>query len=325
VTAPAPTTRRTALAAALVAMALALVMRVAPAAADRDYVVHKVKDGDSLGLLAAEYYGDRNHAVFIMVANKLLHPRPLKPGEKIRIPVSRDVTAAVGDTWDELAQTYLGDRRRGHYLAEFNGTTGEHTLAAGVTVTIPFHVTHTAAATEPLAQISLAYFGDSTNADMLRGYNFLDRDAINKGETLVIPIHHVKVRDSAMPPVDAESKARTDKRRLMMEAASRALPQALAAWRRTDYGEVKRDLIEVDLDFIDADRAAAIGSLLGAAYVALGDEDSAVATFRRVLERAPTTTLSPYRYSPRILAVWKKAGVPSTRGGDAGNGAGTGG
>lgn len=307
--------------ATAVAVALALLVALAaPAAADRDYVVHKVKDGDSLGLLAAEYYGDRNHAVFIMVANKLLHPRPLKPGEKIRIPVSREVTVAVGDTWDELAQTYLGDRRRGRYLAEFNGTTADRTLAAGVTVTIPFHVTHTAAAPEPVAQISLAYFGDSANAAMLRGYNFLDRDTINKGETLVIPIHHVKVRDSAMPPVDAESKARTDKRRVMMEAAGRALPRALAAWRRTDYGGVKRDLIEVDLDFIDADRAAAIGCLLGAAYVALGDEDSALATFRRVLERAPGTTLSPYRYSPRILAVWKKAATPSDGNGSGGSG-----
>jgi LysM repeat protein len=296
----------------ILAVLLAL---AAPAAADRDFVVHKVKDGDSLGLLAAEYYGDRNHMVFIMVANKLLHPRPLKKGEKIRIPVSREATAAVGDTWDELAQNYLGDARRGKYLAEFNGTTADRSLAAGVVISIPFHVTHTAAAEESVAQIALAYFGDNRNTEMLRGYNFLERDTISKGDTLVIPIHHVKVRGSALPPADAESKARTDKRRAMLEAGGRALPRALAAWRRTDYAEVKRELIEVDLDFLDAEGAAAIGCLLGAAYVALGDEDSAVATFRRVLERAPATTLSPYRYSPRIRAVWAKAHEPGTNGG----------
>lgn len=306
----------------LLALVVAALLAVAgPAAADRDYVVHKVKDGDSLPLLAAEYYGDRNHAVFIMVANKLLHPRPLKKGERIRIPVSREVTAAVGDTWDELAQTYLGDRRRGRYLAEFNNASAEGTLAAGVVVSVPFHVVHTAAAEESLASISLAYFGNSQNAAMLRGYNFLERDAIAKGEPLVIPIHHVKVRDSAMPPTDAESKARTDKRRAMIEAASERTPRALAAWRRADYAAVKRDLIEIDLDFLDADRGASIGILLGAAYVALGDEDSAIATFRRVLERAPGTTLSPYRYSPRIQAVWKKAatsGAAAAPGGASG-------
>ena len=287
---------------------LVVMLLAAPAAADRDYLVHKVKEGDTLGLLAAEYYGDRNHAVFIMVANKLLHPRPLKKNEKLRIPVSRAVTVAVGDNWESLAENYLGDKRRGRYLAEFNGASPESSLAAGLVISVPFHVTHTAAADESLTSISLAYFGDSGNAGMLRGYNFLEVDTVPKGQTLIIPIHHVKVRDSVMPPIDAESKARTDKRRAMIEAAGDKLPRALVAWRRGGYGDVKRELIEIDLDFLDADRAAAIGTLLGAAYVALGDEDSAVATFRRVIERAPKMALSTYRYSPRIRAVWKKAG-----------------
>ena len=290
---------------------LVLLLAAGTAAADRDYLVHKVKEGDTLGLLAAEYYGDRNHAVFIMVANKLLHPRPLKKGEKLRIPVSRDVTVAVGDNWDGLAQSYLDDKRRGRYLAEFNGADPDGSLAAGIVISVPFHVTHTAATEESLTNISLAYFGDGNNARMLGGYNFLEKDAVAKGETLVIPIHHVKVRESVMPPVDAESKARLDKRRAMIDAAASALPRAQAAWRRGGYGDVKRELIELDLDVLDADRAAAIGALLGGAYVALGDEDSAMATFRRVIERAPRTTLSPYRYSPRIQAVWKKAGGAS--------------
>lgn len=294
--------------ASAVAIVLVLLLRAAPAAANRDYVTHKVKEGDTLALLAAEYYGDRNHAVFIMVANKLLHPRPLKKNEKLRIPVSREVTVAVGDNWEALAENYLGDKRRGRYLAEFNGASAEGSLAAGVVISVPFHVTHTAAADESLNSIALAYFGDAGNAQMLRGYNFLTADTLPRGQSIIIPIHHVKVRDSVLPPADAESKARTEKRRAMVEAAGEKLPHAQAAWRRGGYGDVKRELIELDLDFLDADRAAAIGTLLGAAYVALGDVDSAVATFRRVLERAPRTTLSPYRYSPRIQAVWQKAG-----------------
>lgn len=289
--------------------ALALVALLCGVAhADRDYVVYKVRPGDTFPLLAAEYYGDRNHAVFILVANKLDHPRPLKPGEKIRIPVSRTVTAAVGDTIDSLAQTYLGDRRRGRYLASFNNLGVDDSLTAGEVLTIPFHVVHTAAGPESLADIAAAYFGAADNAKLLRGYNFLDRDALAAGESIVVPINHVKVRSSAMPPVDAESKARTRKREEMTELLAQALPRARAAWRAGTYAEVKRELIAVELDFVDGARAAELGQLLGAAYVALADEDSARATFERVLERRPKTTMSSYRYSPRITAVWKKSG-----------------
>jgi len=292
-----------------IAIALAITMALATAAhADRDYLTYKVKAGDSLALLAAEYYGDRNHAVFIMVANKLDHPRPLKPGEKLRIPVTRVVTVAVGDTLEALAQSYLGDKRRARYLAEFNDLAAGDSLVAGASLSIPFHVTHTAAGAETLGSIAAAYFGDSKNGPLLRGYNFLARDVLAPGDTIVIPINHVKVRASALPPVDAESKARIQKREQMTELASRALSRATDAWRGGAFSDVKRELIAVDLDFVDGERAAALGQLLGAAYVAMGDEVSARAAFERVIERRPRAVMSTYRYSPRIVAVWTKAG-----------------
>ncbi len=287
---------------------IAVALLAGRADADHDFVTYKVRPGDTLALLAAEYYGDRNHAVFIMVANKLQHPRPLKPGERLRVPVSREITAAVGDSFDGLAQVYLGDKRRGASLAEFNGLDPGASLAAGKTLTVPFHVVHTAAGDESLASIAAAYFGDQKNAALLRAYNFLERDTVSAGQSIVIPINHVKVRASAMPPIDAESKARTEKRRQMIEIATRALPRAQEAWRTSAYADVKRELIAVDLDFLDGDRAGQLSQLLGAAYVAQGDEVSARAAFQRAIERAPKLTMSRYRYSPRIAEVWTKAG-----------------
>lgn len=291
------------------ALALVVLLGLArAAAADGGFVTYRVKPGDTLQLLAAEYYGDRKHAVFIMVANKMLSPRPLRPGEKLRVPVTREVTAKAGDTFDGLAQVHLGDKRRATYLAEFNELDPTDTLAAGATLTIPFQVVHTASAPETLANIAGAYFGDSKNAGLLRGYNFLDHDAVAAGESIVVPINHVKVRASALPPVDAESKARNEKRRTMMEQAARALPRAEEAWRAGLYGDVKRELVAIDLDFLDSDVAATAGQLLGAAYVALDDEVSARAAFERAIERRPKGALSRYRYSPRIAEVWTKAG-----------------
>ncbi len=47
--------------------------------------------------------------------------------------------------------------------------------------------------------------------------------------------------------------------------------------------------------------------LLGATYVAYGDDDSALAIFKKVRERKPSHTLAAYAYSPKIRGVWDRA------------------
>jgi len=294
--------------AAAVALALFLAV-VAPARADApESIEHKVRKGDTLELLAAEYYGDRNHQIFIMVANGLQHPRALVPGEKLRVPASREIIADVGDSFDSIAGAYLGDARRGRFLAAFNGGGAGDSLAAGTLLSIPFQITHTAAGTERLADISAAYFGDTKNAKLLRDYNFLLGDTIAAGESIVVPIHHVRVRSSKLPPADKAAKERSEKRRQTQEDALEVLPEARAAWRQSDYGAIKRELTRVDPDFLDASTAVEVGVLLGGAYVATGDADSAIASFRRALERRPGHALDAYTYSPKIRDLWKRAG-----------------
>jgi hypothetical protein len=59
---------------------------------------------------------------------------------------------------------------------------------------------------------------------------------------------------------------------------------------------------------LDAGEAVDVGVLLGAAHVAYDDAELALATFKRVIDRQSQTTLRRYEYSPKILAVWQKAG-----------------
>ena len=271
-------------------------------------VDYTVRLGDTLELIAAEYYGDRTHAVFIMVANRILHPRPLKPGEILKIPASRDVITAPGDSWEALATAYLGDARRGQFLAEFNGLSGDETLAAGTVLSVPFQVMRTSDTDESLTSIAAAYFGDAKVASMLQRYNFLAAPVLPRGQTLVVPIYHVKVRTSKLPAADADSKARTERRRVSTAAAAAALPAAVAAWRAGDWAEVKRRLASLDVDYIDTAQAVDAGILLGSAYVAYGDADSALAAFKHVLERRPRSTLRAYATSPKIRDVWRRAG-----------------
>jgi len=271
-------------------------------------IKHRVERGDTLELLAAEYYGDRRYAVFIMTANKMTHPEPLRPGRRIRIPIQREITASVGDTLGGLAEQHLGDPRRATFLAEFNNLEADASIAAGQTVVIPFHVTHRAAARETIGSIAAAYFGDSGKAGMLRNYNFLEEPALEKGESLVVPIYNVRVRRSKLPAPDAESQQREARLREMEEKAVAALPRARAAWREGDYQGVKRLLVDLDLDYLPAKQVPAVGMLLGRAYIAFHDTDSATAVFQDVLRRAPDTSMDEYTYSPVERKTWIGAG-----------------
>lgn len=270
---------------------------------------HRVKTGDTIPLLAAEYYGDRRHAIFIMVANKMQHDRPLRPGERLKIPMNREVTVAPGDTLESLAETYLGDIRRSVFLAEFNKLDVDASLAAGDTVQIPVQVTHTAAGRESISAIAAAYFARRKKAKLIRNYNFTPKKKfLEAGEKVIIPLTHVQVRRSRLPKPDKKSQQRVAKRTQMQELARKSLQDAHAAWRDGDYAAVKRALTRIDNDYLDRHLAVEVGVLLARTYVAFGDTDSALATFRMVRERSPKHKLSTYDTSPRVREVWKQAG-----------------
>ncbi len=273
----------------------------------------RVKQGDTLDILAAEYYGDRKHKIFILAENHLQHERPLKPGEKLKIPVSREVVTAAGDTFESLAAQYLGDPKRGTFLAEFNNDMPpDETLAAGTTLSIPFHVPHVAAEQESLASISAAYYGDPKYASLIKRYNFLDKDAIEKGDQVVVPIFNVKVKPSRQAPQDANARQREELRKKSEQLAINALPAVKRALRDGDYAEVEKQLADFianndHIDYLDTAPAIDVSLAIAVTHVANGDLPLATAAFKKVIDRKHTT-LDAFRFSPRILEVWRAAG-----------------
>ena len=303
--------RRLALAAVLLLAAAAAPAHGQPPAGSSPaaVTVHKVQKGDTLELLGAEYYGDRRHKIYIMIENRLDHARDLKPGEKLRVPISSDVTATVGDTLASLAAQHLGDERRARYLAEFNGLSTDSSVAAGMNISIPLRVTYRAEGNESLRAIAAALFADDKKAELLKDYNGLKVDELEKGQTITVPIY-LRVQPSKRRPPDADSAALVAKRTEVLERARRVLPGARAAWKAGDYHAVKRDMAALvgDFPYLDSELVVEIGVLLGSAYVAFDDVDTARATFEQVLERSPRYALKAYHHSPKVREVWKKAG-----------------
>ena len=296
------------------AVALAIGMLAAPAHAQTDAtadtMTYRVKQGDSLELIAAEFYGDRKHDVFIVAENKLQHSHSVYPGERIKIPVTREIATATGDTFKKLAATYLGDERRAPFLADFNNMSVDDSIPAGTLITIPFHVIHTATAPESLASISATYLGDAKQAELLELYNNLDKTSLDKGESIIVPVLHVRVRAGKLPAIDGDAKARRDLQHKASEDAIDALPRARDAWIQGNFEGVRSALhgLADELDYLPTDQAVEACVLLGKADVAFGDTDQAVAAFAQVLARKPRFTLSTYSDSPTVLAAWKKAG-----------------
>jgi len=272
-----------------------------------DTVVYKVKQNDSLGMIASEFYGDRSKASFIMVENKIMQVRPLRQYERLRIPVIREITTSPNDTFQSLAGALLGDPRRGGFLAEANGMSPDDNLAAGTPLLVPFTVTHTAAGVESIEALAANYYGDKKHAEVLRRYNDLEKNAIDKGETITIPSFNVRVHPTKIPPADSESKLRRDRRRDNTRAAALAIPLARHAWRIGDYATIRKALAEIDVAFIELAPAIDVGVLLGSAHVAFGDTENALAVFKRVVDRKPSHKLRKLDHSPKVLAVWTKA------------------
>jgi LysM repeat protein len=292
----------------IASLGLALSIRVSRAETPNSTVLYRVKAGDTLQLIAAEYYGDRNQAIFIMVENKIPHAKPLKPGERLRIPVSREITTSSDDTWETLAGAYLGDPRRAPFLAEFNNMSSQDGLPAGTSLHIPFTVTHKADSTETIASISAAYFGDQKYAEMLRRYNFLEKTSIERGESLIVPVFHVRLQASKLPPADPDAKRRQALRRTAANDAATAVPQAWQAWRAGNYADVEQLLLKIEVDFADPKHAVDVHLLLGLAHTAEGKVELAIDDFKKVRALRENHVLHRFDYSPKVLEIWEKAG-----------------
>jgi len=272
-------------------------------------LTYRVKAKDTLDVIAAEYYGDRDKAMLIVIENKL-KDRRVKGGERLHIPVTREIATEKGDTFESLAQTYLGDPKRGPVLADFNEHDVTDIPATGTLLTIPAQITHVAQNDETLGHVSSTYFGDPKHAELLRRYNFLDKSSLEKGDSVLVPLLNIRVRPGKLPPLDGEARERRDEHKRIQAEAEAALPLARTSWMQGEFAGVKGTLspFASKLDFLDTQVAVEIGLLLGRAHVAFGETDRAVKSFAMVRERKPVQTLSAYAESPKVIEAWKQAG-----------------
>ncbi|RJQ77354.1 MAG: LysM peptidoglycan-binding domain-containing protein [Desulfobacteraceae bacterium] len=120
------------------------------------YVFHVVKAGESLSIIAKQYYGDFRKFEAIAKFNNIPDATMVQPGQRIMIPKIEGVDLAAGkptqqddetayvehilragESISKLAQLFYGDYKQFHIIAQFNGMEDATRVTAGQKIKIP--------------------------------------------------------------------------------------------------------------------------------------------------------------------------------------------
>jgi LysM repeat protein len=296
------------------------------ASANARVVVYVARPGDTPESVAADYYGNRSLALFISEGNGIKDGK-LRPGQRVRIPTAFKYRLRKGDTLEALAQRFLDDKRRATFLAQTNGLKLSDKLREGQELLIPFQHMHTANAPESLQSVARAFYGDPARAKMLADFNFRSAPMLAKGEKLLVPIAHVRIRAVRLaPPLPQRPgvKVTMPEPPTVVAAANpeeaKRQEDALAARVKTQLQAAERAYTDGDYQDVPAQldkllaaeepseaQLAEIFRLKAYAYVALGMEELAHSAFREVLERKPDLKLDEATVSPKIRAALERA------------------
>ena len=213
---------------------------LATARADRDDVPIASSKSDTLDLIAAEYYGDRQHAIFIVAENKLKDPRDVQPGQRLRIPVTREIMTAK--------RRHIRDTRRAiprRQAARTNprrvqrGSTSARHLADGHASFDPVPGHAHRAGDRILAQVAAAYLRRREARRPPRKLQLPRQDSLEKGESVLVPVLTVQTpRRSSAARCGSEGATRRAPHR--EDPPDGALPKARAAWRQATSPTSKR-------------------------------------------------------------------------------------
>ena len=263
-------------------------------------MIYTARSGDTPESIAADYYGNRSLAIYISDGNGLQRGARIRPGQRVRIPTAFRYRVRHGDTLQGLAQRFLEDRRRAPFLAQLSGQKVSDKLREGQELLIPFLEAHRAAAPESLSSVARVFYGDSSKAKMLAEFNFRSSPMLAKGEKVLVPVSHVRIRAVRLLAPQRSPKAKgvatvptltaapvKEAQEREAELAARVggeLTVAEKAYQDGDYSDVPGQLDKI-ITVEDPSEAqlAEIFKLKAMAYVALGMDELAVNAFREVI------------------------------------------
>jgi hypothetical protein len=295
---------RTTLAATLFALALS-------APADALAFHHIVKPGETLAQIADRVYGDARRETVLVGANALdvQGGTVITSGMRLEVPAPGHHTVAQGESWADLAISWLGtsDIARTDLLARANKGVPWVPPVEGQEIEIPAVVTYLAGDGETVNSIAGRFWGDPNGGWELNTYNKRQGVLVKRGEVVLVPMPGLRLTDAGRAEARAAAERDGASGGMALELQRRAdaeLPQLLADVRYGRYAEaVARGNRLLGGGALTHPQLAVVHRTLLEAYAALGASASAAAACAAWRSNEPNAVLDPIRVSPKIRAA----------------------
>lgn len=282
------------------------------ARADRGFL-HVVRDGETLASIAERYYGDPRRESVLVAENGLTVQggAPIEVGLRLQVPYVTYHIVQEGETWAELSRRFYGDARRAFVIIEANHGSGGEQPDAGAELVIPYPLRHVSAQGENAARIAKVYYGGGVeHARILRRFNNLRFNRLNRGQILLVPLADLVLSEEGRNFVaeDTGNAPRAGEVRELQAQIDVELPALTEHLRRGRYTEaVALGNRLLGARALTGNQVVTIQRDLGTAYVALGRHDLAIGAFRAALDRQPDLQLDTVRTSPTVMRAFRQA------------------
>jgi LysM repeat protein len=293
----------------LLAAATALSILAAPAAARA--FTHIVKPGETLAQIAERVYGDSKRETVLVGANALdvQGGTIISPGTRLEVPAPGHHTVMQGETWAELAMSWLGtnDMARTELLAHDNKGVPWIPPVEGQEIEIPAVVTYIAGEGETVNTIAARFWGDPNRGWELNAYNLRQGVLVRRGEVVLVAMPGLRLTEAGRAEARLAAERDGASGGMALEQQRKAdaeLPQLLADVRYGRYAEaVARGNRLLGGAALTHPQLAVLHRALLEAYVALDARAAAAAACAAWRSNDPSATLDPVRTSPKIRSA----------------------